>query len=665
MRPVAAPSRPLLNESPSRSFKSESPDPGKRKKLLIGIVTAIVPLAIGVFLITRVNKSAMPPPAGTPTPTPKSTPVIVASTAPSVLPASGTWPLPSDPAPPNKSPIVGAPISLGDLDLDPQLLSVVFSDRSVGRALVAQNLLQDQKVRIDRYALDTGKKIDSTDLKLQSTNRFHAFDMPDGVTLLLNSEPDLQLWKFPQDAGGEAPQHIGDVRFGREDPERFLWRALAPAGGDNWIVLVATGHEKTFARLQGYAPQSPIAPDLVQPDEPPQTHIERQRRAKEQQAKPKWSLTISDRFKPRLSPGRKLVAYWAEGGVKFADTATGSLVASLPFAPDRHGYGIAFDDAFTRAAVVWSDASLEYLTVYDLKTGASIVEWPIDADPTTIAVGPRAWLGPDHVLLDDGVVFDVKKGTSIWRYIHEDRISQTAARPDERYWFISTPEDATPKPEGSRPYRRNNELLLAPAVLAAKSLPDEVALAAGANAPPSSASYLPLAGLPIDIQVSFAGPSDPAAAAAMKQRVEKLIAARAVIFGMVPTPGATAKVTVTAAAHPTGRFRNIHAANPLSSSPQGTPTSRVQLQQLGGNVAFSDGTTAKPLVVQGFTISDQSRMGDHIPPGVDIGTYFLDQQWELLEAQIAETKFPAFFPRASATSPVPVPVQSSVLLAKE
>ncbi len=58
-------------------------------------------------------------------------------------------------------------------------------------------------------------------------------------------------------------------------------------------------------------------------------------------------------------------------------------------------------------------------------------------------------------------------------------------------------------------------------------------------------------------------------------------------------------------------------------------------------------------------------MGDHIPPGVDIGTYFLDQQWELLEAQIAETKFPAFFPRASATSPVPVPVQSSVLLAKE
>ncbi len=115
-------------------------------------------------------------------------------------------------------------------------------------------------MRIDRYALDTGKKIDSTDLKLQSTNRFHAFDMPDGVTLLLNSEPDLQLWKFPQDAGGEAPQHIGDVRFAGKTPSGSSGVLSAPAGGDNWIVLVATGHEKTFARLQGYAPQSPIAP---------------------------------------------------------------------------------------------------------------------------------------------------------------------------------------------------------------------------------------------------------------------------------------------------------------------------------------------------------------------------------------------------------------------
>jgi hypothetical protein len=292
------------------------------------------------------------------------------------------------------------------------------------------------------------------------------------------------------------------------------------------------------------------------------------------------------------------------------------VVSSLPAQATRVGSGIAFDETCKRAAVVWRDAQMSFLSIYDLTTGQTVADFPLT---TESSVAPRRWLGAGHVLLDDGSLIDAKLGAPVWRYEYASRLIQAAPHPDERFWFLH----GIGKDQ--------------PGVLAVKALPQPEQLAGTGDV---VSPFVATKGLPVAVQVAMTGSSE--GPDAFCRRVQGRVEARAKAFGMVPTPNAKAKLKVTAAFQDTGEFAEVRGAY---GGTGGREPVKIALKELTGSVVLDDGAGSKPVTLKEFSVDTPAHDNMPLKPGKAPADILQDMQWDNLEGQVDDFTLPAYLSR--------------------
>jgi hypothetical protein len=387
--------------------------------------------------------------------------------------------------------------------------------------------------------------------------------------------------------------------------EQPVWAGLAAP--DIVLVLFETA---TGDKLLAYTPRPTSAPTVNVGTAEGETERKRDLR---------WSVDSLQTFTPRFTPDRQLIAYWADGAVRFANPATGKLVSSLPSQATRVGSGIAFDEPCKRAAVVWRDLHLSFISVYDLATGKTIAEFPLGSGSS---VAPRRWLGANDVLLDDGSVFDIKRGGSIWQYEYANRLIQAVPHPDERFWFLTVGVKGEP-------------------LLAAKTLPGAEELAGAGGA---SGAFAATKGMPVSVQLDLSGPSE--GADAYRRRVLGKVEARLRAFGMVPTANAPAKLKVSASFQDTGEFARV--TNAYGGSP-GNGDDKVALKTLSGSVVLNDGAGSPPVKLKTFAVETPAHDKMPLKAGKGPADILQDMQWDNLEGEVDDFVLPEYIGRAPTT----------------
>ncbi len=127
-----------------------------------------------------------------------------------------------------------------------------------------------------------------------------------------------------------------------------------------------------------------------------------------QSAKEVHALGASRVGIPALSGSRLLVAVPIEGLLVVADTATGTIRASIDTGLPPKATA-AFDPSGTRVAV----CSGSQCHVYDCIAGTMLASFTSPAD---LGPGILDWISPGLVLTANGSVIDVDLGTVVWRY---------------------------------------------------------------------------------------------------------------------------------------------------------------------------------------------------------------------------------------------------------
>jgi hypothetical protein len=447
---------------------------------------------------------------------------------------------------------------------------------------------------LDRYDLTSGQRVGTVEMPTNTIDRGRVTDLsPDGNWLLTSKGRHLDVWSVQ----GEKGERAADVEVIERGGETPLWSGLAAPD----IVLLMYETDAGGDKLMAFTPRPTTAPpvDLATV----QGENERKRDLR-------WSRDTVQMFTPRFTPDRQLIAFWADGAVQFADPATGKVVSTLPSQANRVGSGIAFDEGCTRAAVVWRDLKVGFISVYDLKTGQTVADFPLTAADASVA--PRRWLGSDHVLLDDGSVVDVKRGVPIWRYEYASRLIQAVPHPDERFWYM------VEKPKGE------------PSVLAVTSLPRPQETAGAADA---SGAFVRTKAMPVMVQLQMTGPSE--APENFRRRVQGKVEARLKQFGMVPAPKAAAKLKVTASFVDTGDFAEV----------RGGSVDKVALKTLVGDVTLDDGAGSKPMKLKEFDVGTPAHDNMPLKAGKSPADVLQDMQWDNFEGEVADFVVPSYLER--------------------
>jgi hypothetical protein len=583
---------------------------GRNKKLIIAITSAVVPLVLAVVIAVTYTGGKKPKRGGSTSsggggvaaltsnaskPPPPSPPPLL------VKPAMGVWPLPVHPGPKAKGKFVDGPIQLTRTDLPPR--GMAFTGRDLGQAVIVSSPNGFAGCWVDRYDLTTGKQVGSVELPHGAISRRRVTDVsPDGNLLLTVGGHYLDLWSIEGDKAVKAGD-VAIVGVGADPEVSATWSGIAAP--DIVLVLIET---RAGDKLFSYTPRPASAP----PVDLGSTHGENERKRDM-----RWSADAVQTFLPRFTPDRRMVAYWNDGAVQFADPATGKVVSTLPSQSSRVGSGIAFDESCTRAAVVWRDVKVGFLSIYDLKTGQTVADYPLTQADASVA--PRRWLGKDHVLLDDGSVIDVTRGAPVWRYEYASRLIQAVPHPDDRFWFMAE------KPKGET------------SLLGVKALPGPDELAGIGDA---AGAFVSTRGMAVAVQMEMTGPSE--ATDVFVRRLQGKVEARLKQFGMAPTANATAKLQVKAVFVETGEIAEVR--NAYGGSAKGR-SDQVKLKTLKGSMVLNDGAGAKPMKLKDFAVGTPAHDNMPLKPGKSAEDILQDMQWDNLEGEIDDFAVPGYLPR--------------------
>jgi hypothetical protein len=581
---------------------------GRNKKMIIAISSAVVPIVFAIIIAvvftggrggkgkragaSKSGSSAVASAAATPR-TPSAPPP-----PPVITPPKGVWPLPAGVGGKAKAKFLDGSVQLARTDLPPR--GFLFTGRDIGQAVIVSSPTDFNGCWLDRYDLTSGQRVGTIEMPANTVDRGRVTDLsPDGNWLLIAKGRHLDVWSIEADKG-ERASDVEIVDHGAETP---LWSGLAAPD----IVLLMYETDAGGDRLMSFTPRPASAPPV---------DLGTVQGENERKRDMRWSRETVQTFTPRFTPDRRLIAYWADGAVQFADPATGKVVSTLPSQSNRAGTGIAFDEACTRAAVVWRDLKVGFLSVYDLKTGQTLADFPLTAADASVA--PRRWLGADHVLLDDGSVVDVKRGAPIWRYEYANRLIQAVPHPDERFWFMAL------KPKGEA------------SLLAVTSLPRPQEKAAAGDA---SGAFAATRAMPVAVQLQMTGPSE--APENFRRRMQAKVEARLKQFGMVPTAKAAAKLKVTASFVDTGESAEVRNAYGGSS---GGPD-KVALKSLVGTVTLDDGAGSKPVRLKEFDVGTPAHDNMPLKPGKSAADVLQDMQWDNFEGEVDDFVVPSFLER--------------------
>ena len=147
-----------------------------------------------------------------------------------------------------------------------------------------------------------------------------------------------------------------------------------------------------------------------------------------------YTLAGDNTVRPRLSGGGRYVVAGFGGQLVVLDVLSGKCVARGPD-PDNGGDGVALRADCKRVAL----AGGRRLTIVDLD------KHEIDTDlglPSDTLGAELAWVGPNLLLIDDHLVYDVVKRRFVWDYELPAGVRRTfgAAIPravGDRVWFLS------------------------------------------------------------------------------------------------------------------------------------------------------------------------------------------------------------------------------------
>jgi hypothetical protein len=608
-RVIAGPTRRVYTDADMAPDEDLDTFYGRNKKMIIAITSAVVPLVLAIIIAVvftgrggkskrsiASNSGSSAVAANTPrTPSAPPPPAVV-------TPPMGIWPLPAGPGAKAKGKFLDGFLQFTRTDLTPR--GMLFTGRDVGQAVIVSSLMETGGCWLDRYDLTNGKQVGAVELPTEFNHGRVSDLTPDGNWLLSVRGRHLDVWSVE----GEKGVRASDVEIIERGAETPLWSGLAAPD----IALVMHETDSQGDKLMSFTPRPTSAPPVDMGSEKGEAERKRDLR---------WSRETVQTFTPRFTPDRRLIAFWADGAVQFADPATGKIVSTLPSQATRVGSGIAFDENCKRAAVVWRDLKLAFLSVYDLKTGQTLADFPLGQAETSVA--PRRWLGNDYVLLDDGSVVDVKLGAPIWRYEYGNRLIQAAPHPDERFWFM------VEKPKGEAS-------LLA---VAALPRPEETADTGAA----ATGAFAATKGMPVSVQLDMSGPSE--APDAWRRRMQTKVEARLKQFGMVPKAGAATKLKVTATFVETGEFAEVR--NHYGGSASGGPD-KIALKTLSGAVVLADGAGGgKPVKLKSFAVGTPAHDKMPLKAGKSPADILQDMQWDNLEGEIDDFVVPAFLSRNS------------------
>ena len=152
-----------------------------------------------------------------------------------------------------------------------------------------------------------------------------------------------------------------------------------------------------------------------------------------------YTLAGDETVRPRLSGGGKYVVAGFGGCLVVCDAMTGRCVAKVAD-PDAANDGLALRSDVKRLALTGG----RRLVVLDLEHDAVVTD--LGLPPETLGA-EVAWVGPDLLLVDDRLVYDLARHRVVWEYALPPGVRRTFGQSlprtvGDRIWYVTeTPTD--------------------------------------------------------------------------------------------------------------------------------------------------------------------------------------------------------------------------------
>ncbi|MDR3637593.1 MAG: PQQ-binding-like beta-propeller repeat protein [Isosphaeraceae bacterium] len=269
---------------------------------------------------------------------------------------------------------------------------------------------------------------------------------------------------------------------------------------------------------------------------------------------------------PVLSPGRKFLACYLGGTVRFLDPATGETKGEAELPASANGGRTEFKGAAfpPDGAALVALVSGDHIVRWDVRTGKVTADFrtvmTIAPMPNTHNA-PVECCGPNHALLDGRVLIDLEHRAHVWSYFGP---SVSAGAPDGRHWYVTG--------------IFNQPATLAPVALPEADVNRVVALVGDPNAKASLR-----VGSKVGLQLEFTGP--PTDNAGYRNEVTQMLNHKLQANGMTVGDGGVAQVVVNIQERNTGKtigYRNF------GDSPRNPPRNVLQITVLDCEVQLAD-----------------------------------------------------------------------------
>jgi WD40 repeat protein len=324
---------------------------------------------------------------------------------------------------------------------------------------------------------------------------------------------------------------------------------------------------------------------------------------------------------PALSPGRKFLACYAGGTVRFLDPATGEVKGEgeLPATANagRSDFkGAAFlPDASALVALVSGD----HIVRWDVKTGKVTADFrtvmTINPMPNTHNA-PVECCGPNHALLDGRILIDLEHRAHVWSYFGP---SVSAGGPDGRHWYVTG--------------AFNRPASLAPVALPEANVNRVVAMVGNPNVKASLR-----VGSTVGVQLELSGP--PTDNQGYRNAVTQMLNTKLQANGMTVGNGGT-QVVVNVQERNTGKtigYRNF------GDSPFNPPRHTLAITVLDCEVQLADPQGRVTLVPKrSFEMSSPHFL--RLRQGETVESHLKDGQWAGVKTYLQGIGLPYFVSR--------------------
>lgn len=321
--------------------------------------------------------------------------------------AGGAWQVAADPAPPAAEPLLDGAMPLRSSTGN--LTTMFMTPANVARAVLMYTSAPNpragtpQKVWLESY--DVAKKEHAGSLKVPIPSDLLAVS-PSGQLAMMRmagTGERVDIWKF-------------------ENEEHYVaWRPYHDTEKGKQAV-------RAVGRRSGQTDQTVTAATFLD-----ETHVVTLNRKNELVM---WELPtckaiyrIENAGKPGISPGGKFLVVSNGKQFRFFNSLTGQPAGDLPLegalqAASYHPDGKQF-------GVVMIGGTGTHFVCWDLEKGQVRTEFPIP-----LSAQSMQWVGQDYLLLDKGMMIDLRNKLAAWKYQLQQGVIAPMS-PNESVWYVT------------------------------------------------------------------------------------------------------------------------------------------------------------------------------------------------------------------------------------